>query len=719
MEMTTSELGVSAEKANWYNGISGPRKRYGRRCDRSPASSRLTVYRFIILPDPAVNVLAPSDTPHVETSTSSDSSSPEVICASATPYSINLTSSTDHQIDKFDSFKNAIHTVIRSGHEGSNSSGLFLAADSDRYINMYDIGQRRLSRTLVVNSGVDTLSVSALGDEEGRSPSPLLAVTTEAGIVELFSNPFQQPPKQAELNSIKSKRKGLTRKASASIKLVRPDREGAIVPVFQALVQGPDVVIASTDGGVDVSFQKVRWQDEGTGELLFDGTREVFRSKSASSLNTATMNGVKDVSNIHVDESKVVVMGAGAQGTSQDTVIEISSGEDEDVEDAEEESEADAKDEDDDNSSQEDTDMADPDDALHDHQEQIRDKAEPELEDASAEPTFGERLAAKNPDTISIADALVPSASSTLVATGPEKSLSIPSGVSLSTVLTQSLRTNDQNLLESCFHTTDLNTIRLTIQRLDPSLAGVLIQKLAERLSSRPGRYGHLLVWVQWTCIAHGGAIAGRPEVASKIKTLYKVLNERSQSLDNLLLLKGKLDMLDAQLTLRRQLQADRGPARDPDDEDDVIYIEGQEEDFSSDEDETTETAVRVTKSRPPKKALSNLIEEEAESEDDEDMPLTNGVQHSDDDEDDADTDEEAVEEEGGGLVDDEAVESNEDSHPSDQEEESEEEDEDSDEVDSEMDSFINDGSIEVDSESDIDVDDTPEKPPSKRTKRA
>jgi U3 small nucleolar RNA-associated protein 5 len=94
------------------------------------------------------------------------------------------------------------------------------------------------------------------------------------------------------------------------------------------------VVIASTDGGVDVSFQKVRWQDEGTGELLFDGTREVFRSKSASSLNTATMNGVKDVGNIHLDESKAVVMGAGAQGASQDAVIEISSGEDEDTEDA-------------------------------------------------------------------------------------------------------------------------------------------------------------------------------------------------------------------------------------------------------------------------------------------------------------------------------------------------------------------------------------------------
>ena len=648
------------------------------------------------------------------TSTSFDLSSPEILCASATPYSIDLTSSTDYRIDKFDSFKSAIHTILRSGLEPSISSESFLAADSDRYINLYDIAQKRLLRTLVVNGGAGTLSVSALGGEEDSSSSSLLAVTTDVGIVELFPNPFQQPPRQAELeSSIKSKRKDLTRKATASIKLIKPDSKGVVVPVFQALVHGPDVIIASTDGGVDVSFQKIRWQDEGTGELLFDGTREVFRSKSTSSLNTATMNGVKDVGNVHMDESRVVVMDASAEGKSQNTVIEISSEEDEDI------NAADAEEEDDGESAPEDSEMADPDESLNDGREQTRDDTESEEEEPSTEPTFGELLAAKNPDTISIADALVPGDSSTLVATGTEKGLSVPSGISLSTVLTQSLRTNDQNLLESCFHTTDLSTIRLTIQRLDSSLAGMLIQKLAERLSSRPGRYGHLLVWVQWTCIAHGGAIAGRPDIASKIKTLYKVLNERSRSLDTLLLLKGKLDMLDAQLTLRRQFQSDRGPARNADDKDDVIYIEGQDEDFSSDEDETARAAAPLTKSRPAKKGLQDLIEEDAESEDDEEMPLTNGILHSDDDEDDADSDEDDAGREDGGLVDDEAVESNDDSHPSDQEEESDEEQEDSDEADSEMDSFINDDSIEVDSVSDLDVDDTPEKPPTKKAKRA
>jgi U3 small nucleolar RNA-associated protein 5 len=677
--------------------------------------------RYITLLDMAIDALAPSShRSTAETFPLSSTADPAVICASATPYSVTITSPTDHRIDKFDSFKSSVHTIIRSGHEEAASSGFFLAADSDRYVNMYDIAQKKLSRTLVVDGGVAALSASAPVSQQDSPFSHLLAVTTEAGIVELFLDPFQQPPKQDELSStIKSKRKGLTRKAAASIKLIRPDSKGTIVPVFQALVLGPDVLIASTEGGVDVSFQKVRWQDEGTGELLFDGTREIFRSKNASSLNTATMNGVKDVAHVHVDESRVVAVDAGAEGRSQNAVIEISSGEDEVAEDAEEDLATDAEDEDEEDSAPEDTEMADANETLNEGHKDIHDEDEPVQEEPATEPTFGELLAAKDPKIISIADALAPTNASASVSLAPEKGLSIPSGVSLSTVLTQSLRTNDQNLLESCFHTTDLNTIRLTIQRLDSSLAGILIQKLAERLSSRPGRYGHLLVWVQWTCIAHGGAIAGRPEIASKIKLLYRVLNERSRSLDNLLLLKGKLDMLDAQLTLRRQLQTDRGQARDPDDEDDVIYIEGQEDDFSSDENERAEMMVSATKSRPAKKSLQDLIEEDAQSEDDDAMPLTNGALHSDDDEDDADSDDEAAEQEDDRLVEDEAVESNDDSHPSDQEEESDEEEEDSDEIESEMDSFIDDDSVEIDSASDIDVQDTFEKPPSKKTKRA
>lgn len=640
---------------------------------------------------------------------------PQVICASTTPYAIGLTSSTEHQVNKFDSFKSVIHSIVRSGDS-------FLAADSDRHISLYDLHANRILRTLNAGSGVVSLSLSTLEGGKEAPTSRLMAITTYDGFVELFLEPFQRPPEYSSSNgTTKSKQRSLTRKASASIKLVKPDAKANIVQIFQASVQGPDIVIASTDGGVDVSFQKVRWQDEGTGELLFDGVKEVTRTKSASSLKSATMNGVKEVGNVHVDESKAVVMNVGTQGNTQVVAIEISSEDDIDDGSSEVNDEDENKDESDGDAA-EGKDMVDPDIQMADigtlaavDHGVAEDGTAARGKSTGAEPTFGELLAAKNPNTISIAGALTPTAGSTLVTAGHENSLSFPSGVSLSTVLTQSLRTNDQNLLESCFHATDLDTIRLTVQRLDSSLAGILLQKLAERLSARPGRYGHLLVWVQWTCIAHGGAIAGRPDVSSKIQTLHNVLSDRSKSLPSLLLLKGKLDMLEAQLMLRRQLKEDRGPARSPDDEDDVIYIEGEREDkFSSDEDEVAEA--RPIKTGIAKRSLHDLVQSETESED-EKMPMTNGMLHSEEEDSDANSSGE-VPDLGNGLLDDEAVESD-DSHPSDREEDSDEEEEDSDEADSEMDSFINDESVEIESASDVDVDETPEKPPTKKTKRS
>jgi U3 small nucleolar RNA-associated protein 5 len=342
------------------------------------------------------------------------------------------------------------------------------------------------------------------------------------------------------------------------------------------------------------------------------------------------------------------------------------------------------------------------------------------------EPTFGELVAARGHGIISIADNLQPDPS-TRVPDDGGKSLAIHSGISLATVLTQSLRTNDTNLLESCFHATDIDIIKSTIQRLDSSLAGILLSKLAERLSSRPGRYGHLLTWVQWTCVVHGGAIAGRPDVASKLRTLYKVLTQRANSLEPLLLLKGKLDMLDAQLTLRKEIQTQRRQ-RDPQDESGIIYIEGHDN-WSSDEDETGAFNSTIRKDKQSRKTLEDLVSD-LDSEDDDDMPMMNGVVHSDsenEDDDDDDDEAEARNPKRDGLVDDEAEVSDEQSHLSDEEEDdsSDEEssdDEEEDEGDSELDSFINDDSIslaEDESDIEIDGDDTPEKPPVKRAKRA
>lgn len=667
-------------------------------------------FRSINLPDSAISILA---TPSTQ--------SPQILCASSSPLAIHLTSSENIQIDRFDAFKNPINTLFRPVSSDSDKLPYFLAADSEKFLNIYDITQKTLVKTLVAGSGVVEAHVSD-ASLSSYGQGQMVAAITKTGVVELFLNPFA--PTNTPIGELKSSRQNLTKKASASVRLISADNKSKGVSITAACLQGPDLVIVSAVSGVDLCFQKVRWQDEGNGELLFDGVKEVVRSKAASTLNTATLNGVKEMGKAHVDDSKTVVVNGGVAPESDAVEILSSDSDEEDSADEEDEDvengKSDLDDEDLDVPSDEEMEEADDNAADQDHDLAMVDAA-PEAQEL----TFGEMLSSRHPRTIAIVDALGTDASALTVKPGLPK---IPSGMSLGTVLTQSLRTNDNNLLEACLHTLDISIVKNTIQRLDSSLAGVLLSKLAERLSSRPGRYGHLITWVQWTCIAHGGAIAAQPDVTAKVRTLYNVLTQRTQTLDSLLLLKGKLDMLDAQLTFRKQLAAQRPATRDDQDEPGVIYIEGKDTWDSSDSEDLDEDISRPLKKRvqgggnakTTRRALEDLIDDD--ESDDEDLPtLANGNVDSDDDESDEseDDDDLAVNGSKRQLIDDEAeVSGAEDSDPDDQgdsqsdDSSSEEEsaDEDEEESDSEMDDFINDGEISfAEDEDDVQISDDDE----------
>ena len=213
----------------------------------------------------------------------------------------------------------------------------------------------------------------------------------------------------------------------------------------------------------------------------------------------------------------------------------------------------------------------------------------------------------------------------------------------MGTVLTQALRTNDHELLESCFRVNDVDTVYATIERLPSPLVGTLLNKLAERLHKRPGRPGMLMVWVQWSLSAHGGYLATQSQLVKQLATLNKVLKERASGLQPLLSLKGRLDMLHTQLELRRRNQ--RRAANDEMDEA-VIYVEG-DEDPSSDEDEAEDDETPIVDSR---KRLRQDSDEDAESSVDE-MPTTMEM--------DEDADEGS--EDSEDLIDDEAEETEDD----------------------------------------------------------
>lgn len=294
----------------------------------------------------------------------------------------------------------------------------------------------------------------------------------------------------------------------------------------------------------------------------------------------------------------------------------------------------------------------------------------------AAEPSFGDLLRSRTDAdgpidvSLSIPDTPLPHS----IATQRLSTLTLPTATSLSTVLTQSLRTNDTALLESCLQVPHLDSIRSTIERLAPALASLLLQKLAERMHKRPGRAGSLMVWVQWTVVAHGGYLASQPAAMKQLQTLYNVVKQRATGLQPLLQLKGKLDMLEAQMQLRRNMQV-RSLQRG--EEAGVIYVEGQE-----DEQEKLEL--------PSGKHARNIVVDDSEMEEDEDdMPqtLANGV--SDDDDDDDEEDDEDSEDDQDLLIDDEAeVDSAEDSDALsddiDLDEDDEEEDDDDDDEDDE-----------------------------------
>lgn len=277
-------------------------------------------------------------------------------------------------------------------------------------------------------------------------------------------------------------------------------------------------------------------------------------------------------------------------------------------------------------------------------------------DESDAEPTFGDLI--RNQETVDVAAALgakQTNETGAALAAQPQRQIA-PSATSLGTVLAQALKTDDADLLESCLHTSDTAVIRNTIQRLDSSLAGALLTQLAARLHRRPGRAHNLMSFVQWTLIAHGGALATQPDIQKRLAELNRVLEERSRGLNSLLALKGKLDMLEAQMTLRRGNKSrgrDRGDSDSESDgeedrEEGVVYVEGQEDE-----------------------SLSNGASRRKDEDDDE-LPVANGVaSDSEEESDDEDQDEMDVDEFAEESVDEDEVD-----HDDIEEDSAEEEDE-------------------------------------------
>lgn len=161
---------------------------------------------------------------------------------------------------------------------------------------------------------------------------------------------------------------------------------------------------------------------------------------------------------------------------------------------------------------------------------------------------------------------------------------------SLATLLTQSLNSNDKNLLESCLSQKDLNIIRNSVNRLPSQLAIPLLNQCTTRLA-KPGRAGPkrakaLLEWSKAVLTIHTAYLLSVPQITQKLLGLHSALSQRINSHEQLMSLSGRLDVVLSQIALQRSIQEERRSAEQGKQKSNnaVTYVEGD-----SDEDDNIE----------------------------------------------------------------------------------------------------------------------------------
>ncbi|KAI5795686.1 Dip2/Utp12 family-domain-containing protein [Geopyxis carbonaria] len=527
-----------------------------------------------------------------------------VLCASSTIYAVAKDAAAASSPATFTANTTLIHSLVSS----TDGDRFLSAAESDRFINVFSLNENKQVGALVAESDVHNLSVF-----KGAQDEVLAAVTAE-GVVEVFKTPFQVAS-VAESPAASRKKKALTRKGDAKIKIVRPGGKQT-VSIANVSVHDEELVVAWVEGAVNVEFEKIRWANVEDGSFILNGLVEIARAKTAGlgGVNGATTNGVKDVSKMSVDQSQTVVVGGDDM---QDVGMD-------DADAAAADSSADEADSESDAASD----------------------AEPE------EPTFADRFSALE----------VSAKPATSLAVQPTKRIpNTPSAGALTSVLTQALKTNDTALLESCLNSTSPTTIRNTVRKLPSPLAVTLLERLAERLARKPARAGGLGAWVRWTLVAHGGYLVTLPNLMRTLAGLHSTLNTRAAALPRLLALQGRLDMLQAQVELRHELRGAR--VEGGEEEAGVVYVEGQTREYDSDAESEMEPeevgmeGMQIEDASYIRSAPgSGSEEEEEESGDERGSSAEEGFLDSENDEEEEEESED--EEEGtGGFLDLEASE--------------------------------------------------------------
>ncbi|KAK6359472.1 Small subunit (SSU) processome component [Orbilia brochopaga] len=485
-----------------------------------------------------------------------------LVCASYSTYIVDINAPPTELASTFSSHSSQVHTLRRTAKQNKFLS----AAAGDRFMYISDIKKEQSLGSLVAKGDVAKVDTTA-------QDNALVAVTAD-GIVELFLQPWSfQPASEDEGSSLKRK-KAMTKTSETRIKIVRPDNQ--LVKVVDACFQGDSVLIAWAENATSVLFEKVQCLSA-EGGLTINGDVVITKAKTVGIGGAAggkgDADGIKDVSNVNLNQANTVVV----EGADMHDIGMV---------DAPEKPRSDEEENDDGDAAAERESGSEREDNAEDDQEELT------FEDRVKALTLtGDKSPRSNlsPST----NITVPSMEGAALITTSNKAVAFPNSTSLTTVLTQALKTDDRALLETCLQVTKVDMIESTIQRLDSLLAADLVMKLAEIIARKPGRAGSLMVWIQKTLVNHGGHLLTLPDLVHTMASLQRVLGKRAEALPKMLALRGRLSMLVAQMKLRSMAKDRLGAGSDVA----VVYVEGVSKDDESSSDEAEDEVVDVGES--------------------------------------------------------------------------------------------------------------------------
>ncbi|KAF3208623.1 Small subunit (SSU) processome component [Orbilia oligospora] len=552
-----------------------------------------------------------------------------IICASYSTYIVDINSPPSDLISTFTSHTSQVHSLRKT----SKQNKFLSAADGDRFIYVSDIKKEKSLGSLVAKSDVTKVDTAA-------QDTALIAVTAD-GVVEVFQQPWSfSSASETEEESSLRRRKAMTKTSEARIKIVRPDNNQN-VKVIDACFAGDHVVVAWVENATSVLFEKVKCLGA-DGTLSINGDVVITKAKTVgiggAVSGRSDANDIKDVSNVNLKQSHTVVIeGADTQDIGMVDAPEDPEADEEPAKDSEDDQE----------------------DNADDPEEQTFEDRIKAL-NLSAGGSAGSTEKSQRSDVSPMTNITVPSIDGAAIIANNYQAVKFPNATSLTTVLTQALKTDDRALLETCLQVTKADMIESTIQRLDSLLAADLVMKLSEIIARKPGRAGSLMIWIQKTLVNHGGHLLTLPDLVRTMASLQRVLGKRAEALPKMLALRGRLSMLVAQMKLRSMARDRLGASGDSA----VIYVEGVNKDNESsseeDEDEVIGDVEESEDEDDSDGGVNGVLdsasegEEEDESDDDMDGPGIYLDREAEETDDDDDSDEEGNLE--GFVVDDDEV---------------------------------------------------------------